>query len=147
MKLKSLLLLTFLSVFYTGKTQEDSLLNFDEHNKDYERAYGWAWLLKLDEALREWNSPEAKELHENLLPLVDLISGKFNEFLDKLIYPIRIGEHSNIAFGMSFAYDYAKKFDAGLAEKIEQKAREYYMEDCDCPLTWEPGSCYLLFEY
>ncbi len=111
----------------------------DEHNKDYERTYGLAWLLKLDEALQDWDNPKAIELHENLLPLVELISGKFIEFLDKLNYPIRIGEHSNIAFGMSFAYDYAKKYDKKLAEKIEQKAREYYMEDCDCPLTWEPG--------
>jgi len=111
----------------------------DEHNKTYERTYGWAWLLKLDEALHEWDALEAKELQQNLSPLVDLISDKFIEFLDKLIYPIRIGEHSNIAFGMSFAYDWAKKYDAGLAAKIEEKAREYYLEDCECPLTWEPG--------
>jgi hypothetical protein len=111
----------------------------DTHNKTYERTYGWAWLLKLDEALREWDEPEAAELHENLLPLVELISGKFTEFLDKLIYPIRIGEHNNIAFGMSFAYDYAKKYDPVLAAKIEEKAKEYYSADCECPLTWEPG--------
>lgn len=111
----------------------------DEHNKNYERTYGWAWLLKLDEALREWNTPEAKELQKNLEPLVNLIAEKFTEFLDKLIYPIRIGEHSNIAFGMSFAYDWAKKYDKTLASKIEQKTLEYYNSDCDCPLTWEPG--------
>ena len=111
----------------------------DKHNKTYERTYGWAWLLKLDEALREWDSPQSHTLHENLKPLVDLISGKFSEFLDKLIYPIRIGEHNNIAFGMSFAYDYAIKYDAVLAAKIETKAKEYFLNDCDCPLTWEPG--------
>lgn len=111
----------------------------DEHNKNYERTYGWAWLLKLDEALREWDSPEAIELQQNLSPLVNLISGKFIDFLDKLIYPIRIGEHNNIAFGMSFAYDYAIKYDAKLATKIEEKAKEYFLNDCDCPLTWEPG--------
>lgn len=111
----------------------------DEHNNTYERTYGWAWLLKLDEALREWDAPEAKKLQENLSPLVNLISGKFTEFLDKLVYPIRIGEHSNIAFGMSFAYDWAKKYDNVLASRIEEKAREYYLNDCKCPLTWEPG--------
>ncbi len=112
---------------------------YDENNKDYERTYGWAWLLKLDEALREWNTPEGEQLHRNLLPLVEMISKKFVEFLDKLNYPIRIGEHSNIAFGMSFAYDYAKKYDVPLAKKIEEKARQYYIDDCKCPLTWEPG--------
>jgi len=111
----------------------------DKHNKNYERTYGWAWLLKLDEALREWNAPEAEELHQNLAPLTALISNKFADFLDKLIYPIRIGEHTNTAFGLSFAYDYAQKYDSLLAAKIEEKAREYYLNDCECPLTWEPG--------
>lgn len=111
----------------------------DEHNKDFERTYGWAWLLKLDEALREWDSPEADELHANLAPLTELISAKFIEFLGKLNYPIRVGEHTNTAFGLSFAYDYARKYDKVLAAKIEEKAREYYMNDINCPLTWEPG--------
>ena len=111
----------------------------DKNNKDYERTYGWAWLLKLDESLREWDFPNAKVLHENLNPLVKLLSVKFIEFLDKLNYPIRIGEHNNIAFGMSFAYDYAKKYDTQLASKIEEKAKQYFLNDCECPLTWEPG--------
>ena len=111
----------------------------DEHNNTYERTYGWAWLLKLDEALREWDAPEAKQMQENLSPLVDTMAQKFIVFLDKLVYPIRIGEHSNIAFGMSFAYDWAKKYNTELAAKIEQKALEYYNTDCECPLTWEPG--------
>ena len=111
----------------------------DKHNKDYERTYGWAWLLKLDEALREWDAPEAEGLQKNLAPLTGLISEKFSEFLDKLIYPIRIGEHTNIAFALSFAYDYAQKYDSNLAAKIEEKAKEYYMNDSKCPLAWEPG--------
>ena len=111
----------------------------DNQNKDYERTYGWAWLFKLDEALRESGLPKSDILHENLTPLVDILSAKFIEFLDKLNYPIRIGEHNNIAFGMSFTYDYAKKYDAKLAAKIEEKARQYFMKDCECPLSWEPG--------
>lgn len=111
----------------------------DEHNKNFERTYGWAWLLKLDEALMEWNHPDARVLHENLHPLVTLISQKYMEFLDKLIYPIRIGEHTNTAFGLSFAYDYAAKYDTMLAGKIREKAREYFLNDADYPLKWEPG--------
>ena len=111
----------------------------DEHNKNYERTYGWAWLLKLDEALREWDDTVAVDLQKNLSPLTQLIADKFTGFLDKLIYPIRIGEHSNIAFGMSFAYDWASKYDPELAAIIEEKAVEYYASDRDCPLTWEPG--------
>lgn len=119
--------------------QEETEYFNDNHNKDYERTYGWAWLFKLDEALRESKFPRSEILQQNLSPLVNVLSAKFIEFLDKLNYPIRIGEHNNIAFAMSFAYDYAKKYDAKLAAKIEEKARLYFMNDCDCPLTWEPG--------
>lgn len=112
---------------------------YDEHNKTFERTYGWAWLLKLDEALLEWNDPLAQELHNNIQPLVDLLASRFIEFLDKLNYPIRVGEHPNTAFGMSFAYDFAKKHHPKLAAKIEEKAREYYKSDTDAPIKWEPG--------
>lgn len=111
----------------------------DEHNKTFERTYGWAWLLKLDEALLEWEHPAAKEMHHNLAPLVELLSQRFIEFLDKLNYPIRIGEHSNTAFAMSLAYDFAKKHHAQLAAKIEEKARTYFLHDTEAPIKWEPG--------
>ncbi|HBY68559.1 MAG TPA: DUF2891 domain-containing protein, partial [Flavobacteriaceae bacterium] len=76
-------------------------------NKSYERTYGWAWLLKLSEALYTWEDPMGKRLAENLQPLVDDIVSKYEEFLPKLVYPIRVGEHTNTAFGLTFAWDYA----------------------------------------
>lgn len=111
----------------------------DPNNKDFERTYGWAWLLKLDEALLEWRDPVADSLHNSLLPLVNIINERFIEFLGKLNYPIRVGEHSNIAFGMSFAYDYASKYNKRLAEAIEQKAKIFFLNDRSSPLSWEPG--------
>jgi len=124
----------------TKENIEKEILFFDdEHNKTFQRTYGWAWLLKLDESLREWDDPIAVELRENIRPLSDMLAKKFIEFLDVLNYPIRVGEHPNTAFGMSFAYDYAIKYNPELAKKIEEKAREYYINDKNCPLTWEPG--------
>ena len=79
----------------------------DEHNKNYERTYGWAWLLKLAEEIHTWDTETARELEKNLQPLTDLIVQKYIEFLPKLNYPIRVGEHPNTAFGLTFAWDYA----------------------------------------
>lgn len=111
-----------------------------KHNKSYERTYGWAWLLKLAEELHTWNDPLAKQLSENLQPLTDLIVAKYIEFLPKLNYPIRVGEHPNTAFGMSFAYDYAKTVgQKELMSVIEKRAKDFYMNDTDCPISWEPG--------
>ncbi|WP_053977638.1 DUF2891 domain-containing protein [Mangrovimonas xylaniphaga] len=113
---------------------------YGEHNKTYERTYGWAWLLKLAEELHTWNDPVARELESNLQPLTDLIVTKYLEFLPKLNYPIRVGEHPNTAFGLSFAYDYALSVGhIALKELIEQRAKDFYMNDQGCPLSWEPG--------
>lgn len=108
--------------------------------KSYERTYGWAWLLKLDEELYTWDDPLAKELHANLQPLTQLIEARYVDFLGKLKYAIRTGEHPNTAFGLTFAYDYAKALDrADFLAAIEATARNFYASDVDCPFTWEPG--------
>ncbi len=111
----------------------------DRYNKNFERTYGWAWLLKLAEVLNEWQYPKAKEWAENLKPLTNLIAQKFINFLNKLNYPIRVGEHPNTAFGMSFAIDYAKKYNTELYQTIKDRAKHFYTNDINCPLTWEPG--------
>ncbi|MCD6542968.1 MAG: DUF2891 domain-containing protein [Flavobacteriaceae bacterium] len=111
-----------------------------KHNKIYERTYGWAWLLKLAEELHTWNDPLARELEENLQPLTKLIVDKYLEFLPKLNYPIRVGEHPNTAFGMSFAWDYANSTgNVHLKELIEKRSRDFYLNDISCPMSWEPG--------
>ena len=110
------------------------------HNKNYERTYGWAWLLKLAEELHTWDDPTARELEKNLQPLTDLMVSKYLEFLPKLVYPIRVGEHTNTAFGLTFAWDYANTVgNETLKIAIETRAREFYFQDADCPITWEPS--------
>lgn len=111
-----------------------------EQEYAYERMYGWSWLLKLQSELNTWDTPEGKQLAENLRPLSDLIVSRYIEFLPKLKYPIRVGTHTNSAFGMSFAYDYAVAVNnVELKSTIEQTARRLYLKDKNCPLSWEPN--------
>lgn len=105
----------------------------------YERMYGWTWLLKLQLELDTWDSELGRELAQNLQPLSDLIVLRYIEFLPKLNYPIRVGTHTNSAFGMAFAYDYAvhsKRTD--LKKVIEENAKRLYFDDENCPISWEP---------
>lgn len=112
----------------------------DKHNTSFERTYGWAWALKLAEELHTWDAPLARELEDNLQPLTHLMVEKYKEFLPKLNYPIRVGEHSNTAFGLSFAYDYAKTVgNDSLVDVITRRSKEFYMDDTGCPLSWEPS--------
>src|SRR5690242_8952605 len=78
------------------------------NRKSFERTYGWAWLLKLEEELRNWNDPQAKRWAANLEPLTRAIVDWYRDFLPRQTYPIRTGVHPNTAFGLAFALDYAR---------------------------------------
>ncbi len=113
---------------------------YDDLNKSHERTYGWAWLLKLAEELHTWDDPTARALEVNLQPLTNLIVDKYMEFLPKLNYPLRVGTHPNTAFGLSFAYDYAQTVNNGpLKKAITERATYFFLNDKDCPMSWEPG--------
>jgi hypothetical protein len=60
-------------------------------------------------------------------------------FLPKADYPVRAGVHSNTAFALALAHDYAVAVAADeLAELIALKARAWYGADADCR-AWEPS--------
>ena len=120
--------------------REIDYFDMNRYTASFERTYGWAWLLKLANELESWDNPEATQLFKNLKPLADLICQKYMEYLPKLNYPIRVGEHSNTAFGLTFAYDYAANTGQdSLLELISKRARDYYLYDRNCPSSWEPS--------
>ncbi|MBL4663566.1 MAG: DUF2891 domain-containing protein [Flavobacteriaceae bacterium] len=125
----------------TSEKIELEVLYFEgKYNKSYERTYGWAWLLKLAETLKTWDDPMAQGLYKTLQPLTDVIVTKYLEFLPKLVYPIRVGEHTNTAFGLTFAYDYAVAAEhLELKTLIENRVQDFYLNDSQCPIQWEPS--------
>ncbi|TYA78549.1 DUF2891 domain-containing protein [Seonamhaeicola marinus] len=116
-----------------------------KHNTSYERTYGWTWLLKLAEELHTWDDDTARTLEQNLKPLTDLICNKYIEYLPKLNYALRVGTHTNTAFGLSFAYDYAETVNhEALKKAIKDRALFFFKNDENCPMSWEPsGSDFL----
>lgn len=113
--------------------------------KGWERTYGWAWLLKLDEELSTWNDEDGKRWHEALQPLTNKIIGLWTAFLPKQTYPNRTGVHPNTAFGLVFALDYARTVKNTVFENaIITHARQIYAKDKNAPAKWEPdGSDFL----
>lgn len=120
---------------------QQEVVYFDKtYNKTYERTYGWAWLLKLAAELHTWDDPLAEELTNNLEPLCALIANSYKEYLPKLVYPIRVGTHTNTAFGLSFAYDYALLTNnPDFVALISERAKDFYLDDNNCPIDWEPS--------
>lgn len=112
----------------------------EETNKSFERTYGWAWLLKLAEELYTWDDPQARIWYHNIAPLADTIAAKYVDFLPKLTYPNRTGEHPNTAFGLSFAWDWAVTTgNENLQQLIRERCLTYYQDDTGCPVSYEPG--------
>lgn len=105
----------------------------------FERPYGWAWLMKLAAELRGHGDARGLAWEEAIRPLADAIVQRFKAFLPKADYPVRAGVHSNTAFAMTLAHDYANAaLDGALIELISRKARAWYGGDADCQ-AWEPS--------
>ena len=117
----------------------------DKNNKNFERTYGWAWLLQLQMELNHWQDKDAQIWAKNLRPLSDLIIVRYKEYLPKLVYPIRTGTHDNTAFGLSLAIDYARSVNDKTFEKvIIDNANRLYLKDKSCNIAFEPsGSDFL----
>lgn len=107
--------------------------------QNFERTYGWAWILKLDEELARWNHPKAKIWHQNLKPLTDEILRLWKAYLPKQTYPNRTGVHPNTAFAMSFAIDWARQVgDKSFEEELSAKAKIFYLNNVKTPAYLEP---------
>lgn len=111
-----------------------------KHEKSFERTYGWNWILKLQLELETYNEPFAQQLAQNLKPLSDVIIERYIEFLPKLLYPVRVGTHTNTAFGLTFAWDYAVySKNVAFQNSIKSNAIRLFQKDQGCPFNWEPS--------
>ncbi|MEM8946515.1 MAG: DUF2891 domain-containing protein [Planctomycetota bacterium] len=109
-------------------------------NRTFERMYGWAWLLRLVAELDTWEDADAKRWATNLRPLEGKIVSLTKDYLPRLTYPIRIGEHTDTAFALGQILDYARAAnDKALAGQIEAFCREKYLQDADYPGSYEPS--------
>jgi hypothetical protein len=89
----------------------------------FERPYGLAWLLTLAAELRS----------EVLKPLETAVLERFAEWLAKLPYPVRSGEHSNTAFALGLV------LDSHGSDFFAQRARDFYWADRRAPIEYEPS--------
>ncbi|MGD8440677.1 MAG: DUF2891 domain-containing protein, partial [Holophagae bacterium] len=105
-----------------------------------ERPYGLAWLLCLVEELDTWDDPQAREWRRTLAPLEQVAARRFRDWLPKLYYPIRTGEHSQTAFAFGLVLDWARAVgDDAMADLVASRTRDLYLNDQSCPLAYEPS--------
>ena len=103
-------------------------------SRGFERPYGWAWLLSLHLEAARHEEPWGDELE----PLARAFADRWRDYLGVLTYPIRVGTHFNTAFALILSVEWARAFDEPMAERIRERALEWFGNDRDCQ-AWEPG--------
>ncbi len=149
------LLATLLRMFPAMPSASDIRALFDEHftaekveaerayldrpsSRGFERPYGWAWLLMLAAELNRHETVEGHGWAERLAPLAEAFAQRFKDYLPKADYPVRAGVHSNTAFALALAHEYATAADPALAQLCAEKAEAWYGNDRGCQ-AWEPS--------
>jgi len=129
----------FNAQFTSDKVSQELVYFQTKWGKSFERTYGWAWLLKLQEELDESEKKDGTPWATILRPLTSEIVSNWKDFLPKLVYPIRVGEHTNTAFGLSLAIDYTRNLDEEFENLIKHNSSLYYLTDKECPIGYEPS--------
>ena len=106
----------------------------------FERPYGHAWLLQLVTELEQWDDADARQWRHWLRPLEGVAVRRLSDWLPKLRYPIRGGEHYQTAFAFGLIHDYAVQVnDTALRDLLANAGERFYTRDRDCPLAYEPS--------
>jgi hypothetical protein len=89
--------------------------------------------------LARHESAEGRAWSAAITPLAGAFADRFTAYLPKATYPVRAGVHSNTAFALTLALDYAETVgDANLKRLAAQKCIAWYSDDADCQ-AWEPS--------
>jgi hypothetical protein len=104
--------------------------------------------LTLAHELALWEDESAVQWLKVVRPLADVITELFLTWLPKATYPIRVGMHSNSAFGLARSVPWARYLsaqgDPRLLTAITQASTQWYGADRDYPAGYEPsGSDFL----
>ena len=111
-----------------------------EGRASFERPYGLAWLLQLAAELRDWDDDRARRWSQALRPLEQAARARLADWLPKLTYPIRIGEHAQTAFAFGLILDWARTVDDDrMVALLTDRIRAFYLGDRGCPLDFEPS--------
>ncbi|RZH68687.1 DUF2891 domain-containing protein [Natrinema altunense] len=117
----------------------DREVDYFDANASFEKPYGWAWLLHLVSELSLWDDDRADEWKSILEPLERTIVALVESDFLSQDRPFRVGTHQNSAFVLHCILDYARTVDdASLEAAVSETAVEFFADDRDAPVEYEP---------
>ncbi len=106
----------------------------------FERPYGLAWLLRLDAELTRCDLVQAGLWRGALRPLAELARDHLIGWIPRLSHPVRTGTHNQSAFAFILLLQCAALTDDDeLAAVVRAASTRFYMNDRNCPISYEPS--------
>jgi hypothetical protein len=112
---------------------------------NFERPYGYAWLLKLYGEVKGGLSADDKKMATALAPLAKWMSERLVFYLYDLKFPYRSGVETNTAWTMSLALDGANLSEnTTLQTAVHDNAMRLFGKDKNCATNFEPQNSDLI---
>ena len=104
----------------------------------FQRPYGWAWLLKLQAELLTWKDREAEKWASQVAPLAGHMAEALIPFLDDLERANKTASQANTALSLKLMLDYTAVAHASALERaVASAAHRFYDADTNCPTDKE----------
>ncbi len=114
-------------------------VEFFQNNRTFEKPYGWSWFLRLMSELYLLDDGISNRWERVLTPLEEKILELTRDEFLKQERPLRVGTHGNSAFALANMLDYARiKSDVELESKLVERSKEFFIDDTDAPVEYEP---------
>ncbi len=118
---------------HLGRQNLEGELAFFKDAGNFERPYGYAWLLKLHAELASWKDPEATRWADNVAPLAKHFADALLAYLVDLERANRGANQQNTAFSLGLLLDYVEATrDATMGRAASETARRLFLADTNC---------------
>jgi hypothetical protein len=126
---------------HLGRPNLEGELAYFKDAGNFQRPYGYVWLLKLHAELASWKDPEGTRWADNVAPLAKYFADSLIAYLVDLERPNRGANQQNTAFALGLLFDYIDATrDATLGRAAGETAKRLFLADTNCKTDEEAAS-------
>jgi len=130
---------------HLGRQNFEGELAYFKDAGQFERPYGYAWLLKLNAELGTWKDPDAARWVDNVAPLAKYFADSLVAYLIDLDRANKTATQANTAFALNLLLDYVDiTHDTAIQRSAEATARRFFVTDKDCATETEAATAELI---
>ena len=130
---------------HLGKDNLDGELAYLKDSPNFQRPYGWAWLLKLHAELATWKDPQAERWSASMTPLARHMGDALVLYFTDLDRPNRGANQTNTALSLNLILRYTDVADAtALKRAVNDNAKRFFGGDTNCSTKTEGATAEII---